>query len=224
MAITATTLSAAVAAGAAGADTTIQVASATGITAPNYTTGTGITLLLVDQEFMVVTAVLGTLVSVLRGQFGSPAQPHVVNSQVQIGAPGDFPIIGEYVGRSLTTLEIVGAQNLPAVFLAGSTDAIPSTVPGFYVVKTAGVNAMTLAAPTAAAEGNIIWVVSDTANAHTITATSLFANGTALKTTATFPAFRGASVCLRACNLVWHVLSCGPVATATGATGVVVFS
>ena len=224
MAITATTLSAAVAAGAAGADTTINVASATGITAPNFTTGAGITYLLIDQEFMLVTGVSGTFVSVQRGILGSPAQPHVVNTQVQIGAPADFPAIAEYVGRSLTAFEYVGQQNLQAVLLAGTADAIPSTVPGFYVVKSGTANAMMLAAPTAAAEGNIITVLSDTAFAHTITATSLFANGTALKTTATFPAFRGASVVLRATNLVWSVLSAGPVATATGATGVVAFT
>jgi hypothetical protein len=218
MAITATTLAGAVAAGPSGTDTTINVTSATGITAPNFTTGSGITLLLIDQEWMVVTAVVGTFVSVLRGQFGSPAQPHVVNSQVQIGLPSDFGPIAEYVGKSLTVTQIEAALNWPAIFLAGSADAIPSTVPGFYVVKTAGVDAMTLAAPTAAQEGNVIQVWSDTANAHTITATSLFANGTALKTTATFPAFRGAGLILRACNLVYHVLSSGSTA------GTIVFS
>ena len=51
MAITATTLSAA----AGKSDLTISVASATGITAPNFTTGAGITVLQIDQEYLLVT-------------------------------------------------------------------------------------------------------------------------------------------------------------------------
>ncbi len=203
MAITATTLSGAVAA----SDTIVNVASAAGINAPILTTGAGFTYLKIDQELLFVTAVAGTVISVVRGVLGTPAQAHVVNSQVQIGQPADFPS-PVYLGTtgSVGAATLLGLS-LPAVFLAGTTDAIPANVPGYYVVKTASVDAMTLAAPTAAQEGNVISVYSDTLFAHTITATALFANGTALKTTATFPALRGAGVILRATNLVWHVLS-----------------
>ena len=96
---------------------------------------------------------------------------------------------------------------LTRAVLSGSSDAIPPGTPAIYVVTTAGVDAMTLAAPTAAQNGVVIIVTSQTTNAHTITATSLFANGTALKTTATFAAFAGAGVVLMANNLVWNVLS-----------------
>jgi hypothetical protein len=73
----------------------------------------------------------------------------------------------------------------------------------------AGVNAMTLAAPTAAQEGIILRVVSQTANAHTITATGLIDDGVTggSKTTATFAAFAGASIELMASNLKWAVIS-----------------
>lgn len=205
MAITATTLATAVTL----TDTVINVASATGITAPNFTSGVGITWLLIDQEFMVVVGVTGTFVSVLRGQNGTAQAAHVVNGQVQIGLPTDYAAFGEFLQASLTGKQTEGAVNWPATFLSGSADAIPAGVAGFYVVKTAGVNAMTLAAPTVAQEGNIIDIWSDTTNAHTLTATALLANGTALKTTATFPAFRGAGLKLRACNLVYHVMSNG---------------
>jgi hypothetical protein len=205
MAITATTLNAA----ATSSQTFVSVTSATGITAPNNQTGSGITYLLVDQELMAVVSVSGTIIGVVRAINGSLAAAHVVNSQVQIGLPADFSAQVENVGTSTTVLQTIAGLNLPATFLAGSADAIPAGVAGFYVVKTAGVNAMTLAAPTLAQEGNIIEIASDTTNAHTLTATSLLANGTALKTTATFPAFRGACLRLRACNLVYHVLSNG---------------
>jgi hypothetical protein len=208
MAITATTLSAAVGL----TDTTVLLASITGVTTPSFQTGSGITYLFIDQELLLVMnapAAATSPVLVKRGMGGTIQATHVSGSQVQVGLPSDFTPFVEAIGPSLTTRQTEGSLNWPATFLSGSTDAIPAGVAGFYVVKTAGVNAMTLAAPTVAQEGNIITVQSDTTNAHTITATSLFANGQALKTTATFPAFRGAVIQLRVCNLVYHVLSTG---------------
>ena len=202
MAITNTTLSA-----AAGLnDQVIQVASATGITAPNNQTGSGITWLRIDQELMLVLGVSGTTISVLRGQLGTPQQAHLVNTAVVIGLPSDFPNPNEILNTVLAPSAILSQLTLQPIFLGGSADAIP-VAPGVYIVKTAGVDAMTLAAPTLAQDGIVISVHSDTTNAHTITATSLLANGTALKTTATFAAFRGAGLILKASNLVWHVVS-----------------
>ena len=205
MSITATTLSAAV----TTTDQTITVASATGITAPNFQTGSGITWLRIDQELMLVLGVSGTLITVLRGQNGTPVQAHVINTGVQIGAPADIASFNTLLNNAVLVNQSVGGLNLPAVFLAGSADAIPAGVAATYIVKTAGVDAMTLAAPTAAQEGNVIAVYSDTTNAHTITATSLFASGASagLKTTATFAAFKGAGVLLRCTNLLYTVMS-----------------
>lgn len=214
MAITTTTLSAAVGVN----DQFINVASATGITAPNNQTGSGITYLKIDQEYVLVIGISGTVIQVLRGQMGSGNAAHLNNTLVFIGLPTDFPSQQVKFNTIEAVTATMGGMNLPPIKLGGSADAIPVTGPGNYVVTTAGVNAMTLAAPTAAQDGLIITVFSDTTNAHTITATSLFANGTALKTTATFPAFRGAGVILKASNLVWHVLSNGASA------GVVVFT
>lgn len=205
MAITATTLNAA----ATSSQTFVSVTSATGITAPNNQTGSGITYLYVDQELMAVVSVAGTIIGVVRAVGGTLAQAHVLNSQVQIGLPADFVAQNEVIASSTTALQTAGAFNQPAIFLAGATDAVPAGVAGFYVIKSGAINAMTLAAPTAAQEGNIIEIWSDTLFAHTLTATTLLANGTALKTTATFPAFRGAGLKLRVCNLVYHVMSNG---------------
>jgi len=96
----------------------------------------------------------------------------------------------------------------PITLLSGTTDVIAPNAPGNYVIKTGQANAMTLAAPRVGIDDNVsINVWSDTLFAHTITATALFANGTALKTTATFAAFRGAGLTLRAFNGVWQVVS-----------------
>ena len=101
-------------------------------------------------------------------------------------------------------------QGLP-ILLTGTADVINPHVSGNYIIKTAGVDAMTLKAPTVGVDDNLsIAIFSDTLFAHTVTATSLFANGTALKTTATWPAFRGAGIILRAFNGVWHVLNIQP--------------
>ena len=215
MAITATTLSGAI----TSTQTSFGVASATGITAPNNQTGAGIIILKVDLEYMLVYAITGTVVSVVRGYNGSAAQAHVTGSQVQIGAtPADFATDQmEYTGTNFSaSVATLPAVVKPAIFLAGLADAIPAGVAAIYVIKSAAADLMTLAAPTLAQEGNVIEIWSDAAFAHTLTATSLLANGTALKTTATWPAFRGAGLILCARNLVYHVMSTG------AATGTVV--
>lgn len=213
MAITATTLSAAVGL----TDNTVLLASITGVTSANFQTGS-IVYLFIDQElFQVITAPAAATspVIVRRGLGGTVQSAHVTGSQVQVGLPADFAPFIAVEKNVLVSNETQGALTLPAIFLSGTADAIPAGVAGFYVVKTGSANAMTLAAPTAAQEGNVIQIWSDTAFAHTITATSLLAGGTALKTTATFPAFRGAGISLRVCNLVYHVLSAGNANTSS---------
>lgn len=87
MAITTTTLS-----GAVGtSDIIINVASATGISAPTFPTGAGFTLLKIDNEMMFVTAVSGTAISVLRGQWGTRSVSHLSSAPVIIGGPNDYP-------------------------------------------------------------------------------------------------------------------------------------
>lgn len=214
MSINATTLSLAIGA----ADTQFGVASATNITAPNFTTGVGLTYLFVDQEFMLVTGINGTAVQVVRGQLGTPAVAHLSGAQVQSGGPADFLQVGEVVTTSLTSKQIAASENQPATFLTGAADALTGAA-GIFLVKTAGVDAMTIPTPTAAMEGNVVEVWSDTTNAHTITAASAcVAAGQALKTVITFPAFKGAGVKLCARNLAWQIIGQGGVVAAGSCT------
>ena len=69
--------------------------------------------------------------------------------------------------------------------------------------------AYTLAAPTAAQEGQELVIVAGTAFAHVITASNLLDDGVTggAKDTATFAAFVGASITLIACDLKWIVVS-----------------
>jgi len=88
MALNTTTLTNAIGAN----DTTFVVASTTNITAPNFTTGVGITYLLVEQEYMLVVGVpVAGTVNVQRGYLGSPVAAHGATAGVVIGLPTDFP-------------------------------------------------------------------------------------------------------------------------------------
>jgi hypothetical protein len=63
-------------------ETTIQVKSATG-----FTKGYGV---YVDREYMVITGVLGTMISVMRGAWGTRASAHAVGATVFVAPPNYF--------------------------------------------------------------------------------------------------------------------------------------
>lgn len=91
---------------------------------------------------------------------------------------------------------------------SGTVAIPPSTNNAFYLVTKAGVQAMTLAAPVSVIDdGKRITVQSNTANAHTLTATGLFNTGSASVNLATFAAFAGAGVVLEAVRGKWNVIS-----------------
>lgn len=110
---------------------------------------------------------------------------------------------------------VAGNWEVPLTALQSSTPqtlssngAIPSHVGHTYVITKAGVLADTLAAPTAGADDGIeITLTSNTANAHTLTATGLLQTGSASVNVATFAAFAGASLTLMAYQGKWNVLS-----------------
>lgn len=102
---------------------------------------------------------------------------------------------------------------LSAIGLTGSADVLNPHTSATYTVNTAGVDAMTLAAPTAGNQadggdsGIVIIITSGTSNAHTLTATGLLGTGTASVNVATFAAFSGAGLTLRAHKGKWLVLA-----------------
>lgn len=117
--------------------------------------------------------------------------------------------VGAFDSGAAQDIKDTDAMQGAPIVISGTADAINPHNSGNYIVATAGVDAMVLTAPTAGIDDNLsIAIFSDTLNAHTITATSLFASGASagLKSTATFAAFRGAGVILRAYNGVWQVV------------------
>jgi len=88
--------------------------------------------------------------------------------------------------------------------------AIPPHLASSYLVTKGSASALTLAAPTAGApgtgdDGNVISIYSTTAFAHVLTATGLLQTGSANVNVATFAAFAGAGLTLKAYNGKWIV-------------------
>lgn len=103
----------------------------------------------------------------------------------------------------------------PIVALVGSTDALNPHAPGTYVVKTVGVDAMTIIAPTVGTDdGKVIKVTNGTSASHTITFTGgTLRSGGAGVTTATFGAFPGSSVELMAYQGAWYAMAMNLIAS-----------
>src|SRR6266436_1908033 len=94
-----------------------------------------------------------------------------------------------------------GGAGFVPLAVSGAIPVGPPLVSAAYQITKAGVAAMTLAAPVAGADdGKVILVESNTANAHTITATGLLQTGAAAVNVATFAASIGAMVKLMALN------------------------
>ena len=142
MALNATTLTSAIGTN----DTSFAVGSVTGITAPIFSTGVGLTYLMVEQEFMLVTGVTGLVVSVQRGVLGSCAVAHGASCPVVAGLPTDFtgvPISIKaqqdfYPNEMGFSAPVAVAANVvaasgPFFHLTGTTIVKTITVPPGYV-------------------------------------------------------------------------------------------
>lgn len=94
-----------------------------------------------------------------------------------------------------------------AALSAYAANAALSVTGGTKVLTKGSIGAYTLAAP--AADNVEITIISNTAFAHVVTATTLVQDGVTggAKTTLTFAAFVGASIRLRSYGGFWHVIS-----------------
>jgi len=158
MAISSTTLTNAIGAN----DTTFVVGSTTNITAPNFTTGVGITYLMVEMEFMLVTGVpVAGTITVQRGYLGSAAVAHGASAGVTVGLPSDFPAPSIGVKATQDFLWDQGAVAAPVA------SAATVTAPGqfFHITGTAAVSTINLPANFIA--GGLFWVVFDSTASFT---------------------------------------------------------
>jgi hypothetical protein len=217
-----TTLSAAV---TATADRVV-VASATGVSAGR--------ILVIDREAFVVQSITGTTALVRRGTNGTFAAAHI-SGAVVLGGPTNYFLQSDPPPGGCTATNFIA---LPAVvlpsgsvfncsasslvryrdsgltsFTVGPAQAYATTgaitvMPGLATLGSGGAIAMTLAAPTAAQDGMVIDMVVITAQAHTVTATTIgFNAGGAATDLCTFTAAIGNQISVRAYNGNWYILS-----------------
>jgi hypothetical protein len=126
-----------------------------------------------------------------------------------------FQLVG-VGGNVLWSVNNKGGVQVVAQPIAAS-GAIAPRLPGFYVITKAGIAAMTLAAPTAGVDDGLeIEVSSNTAFAHSFTATGLLLTSSAVVNSITMPAFAGATVYFTAYQGKW-IVATGGLGTYTAA-------
>lgn len=129
--------------------------------------------------------------------------------------PGQITVQGNATSGSGSIVLATGATLVSPIIQGGTSTQNVTTIPGdgaititpgTVVLSKGSAAAITLAAP-ASQDGTKITVTSTTAFAHVITfpATTLFNGTTGAKTTATFAAFKGASVVFIAIGTSWLV-------------------
>ena len=100
-----------------------------------------------------------------------------------------------------------GQPAKPPVEIHAASGAILLLTGGVARITKAGVAVMTLADPSAEADGVTLLITSDTAQAHTVTNTTGFNNGSTSSDVATFAAAIGNNLYLVASGGVWNVIS-----------------
>ncbi len=149
--------------------------------------------------------------NLLVGPFNEPR-----NYVLQMDA-GNIVVVSIVASGVFTGVDEAAYRPIVDVIVSYAADgAIDLTAGIKKITKSASLAALTLAAPTAAQEGMVMYIVSNTAKAHTVTATGLFDDGVTggSKNTATFAAFIGASMTIMAINLKWTIISLNAVTVA----------
>jgi len=189
MAETTTTISAAVGL----ADLTIPVTAATGFAAGNF--------LRIDNEYMVVTAVSGTNISVrLRGDKGTGAVAHNILALATTGLDSDLAVLP--LGQAAQI-----DPQFPTIVTYSAAGAIAVPTQNTLVVLNGGAaRAMTLVGPAKDQDGLTMTVLNASAFAHTVTYTAGFYGDTTLSDVITFAAKAGASFICVARGGTWGLL------------------
>jgi hypothetical protein len=177
------------------------------LTSPNGPTGNA-SVLITDQTNFIQMNASGTIGPLTAGiNIRSGVGPTTITTSaladgVQLDSTG--------------TLRTIGAGHIAAdslrlspIVLSGGTDAINPHISATYMVTTAGVDAMTIAAPTVTTDdGIVIKITTNTAASHTLVGTGgTLRTGSAGVTTATFAAFAGSSIELMAWQGNWYVMA-----------------
>ena len=155
----------------------------------------------------------GPTVITLRGAGSSGNDNKLVGAGGDVGFDVQVPVsqtancfqISKPDGTVIYAIGPAGTARVPIAITASG--AVPVRPGADYAITNAGITALTLAAPLATDNGTAITITSTTAFAHTLTATGLLQTGSAAVNAATFAAFAGATLTLKAYNLHWIAYS-----------------
>lgn len=159
MALTTTTLAAAVAA----SDTSLSVASATGFAARSYVK--------IDNEFMQIAGsyTSGTSIPVLRGVNGTFAAAHVITANVTAGVGSDW---ADPSATIVAAYPLSGKRYKVVSYTASGAITLPTSGEDvFAILNGTSVLAMTVAAPGKDIDGSWLYIAGNGAAAHTVTYT-----------------------------------------------------
>jgi hypothetical protein len=190
MALTQTSISAALSANAL----VLAATSATGATVGGFAK--------VDGEYMVITAISGTQISVRsRGDLGTSAVAHAVLAPLTFGLASDLPALG----AGDTIPQVFEAYDVASIGANGAI-ACPDRPTLFLINKATALGSSTFANPSKAQNGLVVVFTSTTTAAHVVTLVTSQDGTTGNHTTYTFAAFAGCTFGVVATNGSWNVL------------------
>lgn len=205
MALTNTTNSAAVGIN----DTQIVLTSATAV-AP------GVLLLVGHSEFMLVAKnyVSGTTVPVIRAQNGTANVAHVTTETVNIGTGEDFGLPPIQLGNALT---VAGKARPVQYYAANGAISLPAFASDAVAVLIGtSTLTMTLALPTLAQTGSILYVVGNAKSQSTVgTTTAGYGNAGSSYDLLTFQNAGNVTLSFMAVNGFWSILNTPITGTST---------
>jgi hypothetical protein len=197
-------------------NTTLASAASAGATSISVTSATGFAVgqvIRVDNEYMVQSAAAsGTVIPVRRGLEGTAQVAHGILGDVATGLSSDFPAAPAGAVVPLPSAGGQGRATIGAdVTLATADLPVGNTT---YVITKASACAITLEAPSKAANGLQLTFRSASAFAHTVTYTAGFLGGTTASDIATFAASVGASMTIEANGGTWGEIALASVTVA----------
>ena len=154
----------------------------------------------VDNEYMLITAITGTAISVAqRGYYGGACVAHDKLAPVQFGLLSDFP--------NPTHLQTIPEPVNQDFLSVGENGVIPVPTRNttYVITKGSALASSTFADPTAGQNGLEVTFLNATDFAAVVTTVSVNDGTTGVHTTLTSPAFAGGGLTLVAYNTHWLV-------------------
>ena len=199
MALTTTTLSAAVALN----DKAITLTSVTGL-APGMQIKVGVEKMEVCKDWVPGTAAT-VPINVLRGRGGSVQYPHVITENATFGVPTDFsdPAPGAFA----TEFSSIRPVKFDSITATGSLTLPPPGADWRVIINGTGAITVTIPVPTQDLDGCLLTIASNGVAANVITFTSGLGGVGAGYTALTGAAGARVSMQAIACNGFWNALS-----------------